>query len=75
MGINRSCPFLFWTLGFRRLAEVRAASSGKHTAKSTAPAILLTKIQLLAERAAAVRRLGCVLGMLRSLGVKVPRPT
>ena len=58
MGINRSCPFLFWTLGFRRLAEVSAASCGKHTAKSTAPAILLTKIQLLAGRAAAVRRLG-----------------
>ena len=58
MGINRSRPSLFWTLGFRRLAEVRAASSGKHTAKSTAPAILLTKTQLLASRAAAVRRLG-----------------
>lgn len=58
MGINRSCPFLFWTLGFRRLAEVRAASCGKHTAKSTAPAILLTKIQLIAQRAAAGRRLG-----------------
>jgi hypothetical protein len=28
------------------------------TAKTTAPAILLTKIQLLAERDAAVRRLG-----------------
>ena len=49
MGINRSCPFLFWTLGFRHSAEVRAASCGKHTAKSTAPAILLTKIQLLGE--------------------------
>ena len=75
MGINRSCPFLFRTLAFRRLAEVRPASCGKHTAKSTAPAILLTKIQLLAERAAAVRRLGWLLGMLSSLGVQVPRPT
>jgi hypothetical protein len=75
MGINRSRPSLFGTLGFRRLAEVRAASSGKHTAKSTAPAILLTKTQLLASRAAAVRRLGCVLGMLSSLEVKVLRPT
>ena len=56
MGINRSYP-LFWALGLRRLADIRAASWGKHTAKSTAPAILLTRIELLADRAAPVRRL------------------
>ena len=47
MGINRSYPFLFWTLGLRRLADVPAAPPGTHTAKSTAPAILLTRIELL----------------------------
>ena len=58
MGINRSCPFLFWTLGCRRLTEVHA--------------ILLTKILLLAERGCRREAAKLCAGHAQQLGGESP---